>query len=82
MSKTIWRFDLNSIIGGGGGGGERHALGTYQDTGNFLSPVTACTSARHDMQNIMRATLHKSGDIFTIFLTHNHEGLSNVSLVL
>ena len=47
--------------------GERHALGTYQDTGNFLSPVPACTSARHDMQNIMRATLHKSRDIFTFF---------------
>ena len=58
--------------------GERHALGTYQDT----RPVPAGTSARHDMQNIMRATLHKSRDIFTFLLTHNYEGLSNVSLVL
>ena len=32
------------------------------------------TSARHDMQNIMHATLHKTRDIFTIFLTHNAEG--------
>ena len=78
MFKTIWRIYLNSISEYGG----RHALGTYQDTDNFLSPVPACSSARHDMQNIMRATLHKTKDIFTIFLTHKYEGLSNVSLVL
>ena len=37
------------------------------------------TSARHDMQNIMHATLFKTKDIYTIFLTHNAEGLCNVS---
>ena len=43
---------------------------------------SASTSARHDMQNIMHATLNKTRDIFTIFLPHNAEGLYNVSLVL
>ena len=33
------------------------------------------------MQNIMHATLHKTRDIFTTFVIHNYEGLSNVSLV-
>ena len=43
---------------------------------------SATTSTPHDMQNIMHATLHKTRDIFTIFLIHNAEGLCNVSLVL
>ena len=76
--KTIWKLDLNSIWEYGGVW-EAPRSGDISRHRKFPK---SWTSARHDMQNIIRATLHKSWDICTIFLIHNYEGLSNVSLVL
>ena len=79
MFKTIWRFDLDSILeyGGRGGWGGVGGGARSGDISRHRKFPKSCTSLyqrspRH-AKHYVRATLHKTKDIFTIFLTHNYE---------